>query len=114
MTAPVRFLPPLGLAAQTYLFFLVVVPFTRTLVFVPLLPCLGNCGPVPQLIAYTRLPGITPAEAEKMLEWGTRSPAASVIATATFPCLGCWRGHPVEWLLMRNGTGLNPRPGPDE
>jgi hypothetical protein len=47
--------------------------------FCPVGACPRKCGePVPQLVGYTKLPGVTPQDAEKMLAWGR-----------SFPCWHC-------------------------
>jgi hypothetical protein len=69
--------PPLGLGAQLFLLLLTVVPIVLTLTITPIFSC-ARCGPCPQLVGYTRLPGVTPAQAEAMLAWGY-----------SFPCSNC-------------------------
>ena len=64
---------PLGLGAHLYLLLLTVVPILLTFAMAPIYPC-HRCGPCPQLVGYTRLPGITPEQAELMMAWGYASP----------------------------------------
>jgi hypothetical protein len=46
---------------------------------VPWFPCPARCGePAPQLVDYTKLPGVSEADARRMMDWG-----------ASFPCPRC-------------------------
>jgi hypothetical protein len=57
-------------------------------VTVPLGPCPLNCGePDRQLLGYTKLPGIRPAEAAKMIAWGQ-----------SFPCRLCGKRRRITIL----------------
>jgi hypothetical protein len=56
------------------LWILGVVAVVAAYAGVPVSACPGPCEPVPQLVAYTQLPGVTRTDAEKMLAWARSSP----------------------------------------
>jgi len=86
---------PLGLGAQLLLFLLTIVPIVLTLTIAPIFSC-ARCGPCPQLVGYTRLPGITPAQAEALMAWGYSFPCSVCGKTGRLSLLrglartGCW------------------------
>ncbi|HZE95643.1 MAG TPA: hypothetical protein VE981_01320 [Planctomycetota bacterium] len=87
--------PPLGCGAQLVLALLLGGAMLATLLLTPFLPCPGNCGPSEQLLGYTRLPGVRPEEAERLLAWGN-----------SFPCSACRMRRHVS-LLQALFTGCD-------
>ena len=59
---------PLGCGAWLFVGGLISGFLLLTLLLMPV-RCPAGCGPCAQLIGYTRLPGVTPAEAQRMLAW---------------------------------------------
>jgi len=60
--------PPLGCGATLFLSALIVGSILLTALLMPV-RCPADCGPCAQLIGYTRLPGVSPADARRMLSW---------------------------------------------
>jgi hypothetical protein len=59
---------PLGCGAYLFLGGLIVAFLILIVLLLPV-PCPANCGPCEQLIGYTRLPGVTPEEATRILAY---------------------------------------------
>jgi len=79
---------PSGCGIYTLLGLLSVLFVAGVIAFLPVLPCPAECWePNPQLLGYTKLPGVTSAQAAEMLAWDS-----------SFPCRLCNRRRRISLL----------------